>query len=181
LTVTAKPQPVRYPTITTNANAATQLLSRSVGTSNQYQWSPPIGLNLTSVINPVFNYDKTTQYLITIVSDGCSVTDTLLVKVLPVTTAAIAEDIFVPTAWSPNNDGHNDKLIPFTKNIQALNYFKVFNRWGELVFQTNTIGQGWDGVYKNKPQVMDTYTWTAEVVGNSGKIIKRSGNSVLLR
>jgi hypothetical protein len=43
-----------------------------------------------------------------------------------------------------------------------LKYFRVFNRWGQLVFETNIIGQGWDGVFNGKPQVMDVYTWTLE-------------------
>jgi gliding motility-associated-like protein len=68
-----------------------------------------------------------------------------------------------------------------TQNIRELKYFRVFNRWGQLVFETNSIGIGWDGMFKGKPQVMDVYTWTAEAVGVSGKTIKRMGNSVLLR
>ena len=124
----------------------------------------------------MFNYDKTTEYTIRHTSpNGCTVVDTLLVKV------KLEEDIYVPKAWSPDNNGHNDKLRPMTQNIRELKYFRIFNRWGQLVFETNTLGVGWDGIFKGKPQVIDVYTWTAEAVGVSGTIIKRSGNSVLLR
>ena len=174
-------QPIRYPTLTTLANTPTQLTARNFNNAT-YQWNPSVGLSATSIFNPVFNYDRQTEYTITIaLPTGCVVVDTQLVKIealqLP-----IKEDIFVPKAWSPNKDGHNDKLFPFTLNIRELRYFKIFNRWGELVYQTNIIGEGWDGIYKGKMQVLDVYTWTAEAVGSiTGKIIKRSGNSVLLK
>jgi gliding motility-associated-like protein len=67
------------------------------------------------------------------------------------------------------------------QNIREIKFFRVFNRWGELVFETNIIAEGWNGVYKGKLQVSDTYTWTCEAVTNCGKTIMRSGNSLLLR
>jgi len=90
-------------------------------------------------------------------------------------------DIFVPKAWSPNNDGHNDRLYPLPVCIRELKYFRVFNRWGQLVFETNILGFGWDGIFKGQPQVFDVYTWTLEAYGEDGKYFKRAGNSVLLR
>jgi gliding motility-associated-like protein len=87
----------------------------------------------------------------------------------------------VPNAWSPNNDGSNDKLFPLTINIKELYYFRVFNRWGQLMFETNKLGEGWDGIYNGKPQVQDVYTWTVEAIGLDGVYYKQSGNSILLR
>jgi gliding motility-associated-like protein len=105
----------------------------------------------------------------------------LLVKINPVDAPPNNEDIIVPKAWTPNGDGQNDLLRPILINIKELTYFRIFNRWGELVYETNASGQGWNGIYKGKPQVMDTYTWTAQGIGISGTVIKRTGNSVLLR
>ena len=68
-------------------------------------------------------------------------------------TAALEPDIHVPQAFTPNNDGHNDKLFVYTVNIKELKYFKVFNRWGQLVFQTNSTTVGWDGMFNGKPAV----------------------------
>ncbi|MFI5139641.1 MAG: T9SS type B sorting domain-containing protein, partial [Sphingobacteriales bacterium] len=171
---------IRYPTIITDPNVATQLSARSLSGYNTYQWNPPVGLNSYSVIDPVFNYNKRTEYTITMTSDiGCAVTDTQLVNIK--SPALLIEDLFVPKAWSPNGDGHNDKLYGIPVNIRELRFFRIFNRWGQLVFETNTLGFGWDGIFKGKPQVMDVYTWTAEAIGLSGKVIKKSGNSVLLR
>jgi len=182
ITVLSAITPVRYPTLTVTANTATQLNARNLGTNFTYQWTPPAGLDLSNVINPVFKHDKSTEYLISITSpEGCSVTDTLMVKIKPNDAQGPLEDIIVPKAWTPNGDGQNDVLRPILINVKELKYFRIFNRWGELVYETNTNGIGWNGFYKGKPQVMDTYTWTAEGIGVSGAVIKRTGNSVLLR
>ena len=112
----------------------------------------------------------------------CPVVDTLLVVLRePAPGGSCVSTIDVPKAWSPNADGHNDKLYPLTINITELKYFRIFNRWGQLVFETNIIGQGWDGIFNGKPQVMDVYTWTLEAVGCEGRYIKRAGNSALMR
>jgi gliding motility-associated-like protein len=131
----------------------------------------------------VFDYDRQTEYLINITRDnGCITVDTVLVKIVTVVpTTIVKSDLFVPKAWTPNNDGHNDKLFPITVNIRELKYFRVFNRWGQLVFETNIIGQGWNGILQSKPAAMDVYTWTVEAIGVDGKYIKKSGNSVLIR
>jgi len=139
-------------------------------------------LNLFDVRDPIFRYDQDVEYTIQIRSDGgCITIDTLLVIMRVQTPAALNSDIFVPKAWSPNNDGHNDRLFPLTVNIAELKYFRIFNRWGQLVFETNRIGEGWNGIFKGQEQVSDVYTWTLEAVGEDGKYYKRAGNSVLLR
>jgi gliding motility-associated-like protein len=180
LTVDSNFVGVRYPTVTTTANLATQLLARSFGNNYTYSWTPNIGLDEYTIYNPVFNYDQQTQYLINITSPfGCTTTDTVLVQLN--TPTAIVSGLFVPKAWTPNGDGVNDKLYPLTENIKTLNYFRVFNRWGQLMFETNVIGNGWDGIYNGKPQIMDVYTWTVEGIGYDGRIYQQAGNSVLLR
>jgi len=105
--------------------------------------------------------------------------DSLLVELSNNTT--LASVLVVPKAWTPNGDGHNDRLFPLTANIKQLNYFRIFNRWGQLMFETNILGYGWDGMYNGKPQVMDAYTWTVEAVGDDGHIYRGSGTSLLLR
>ncbi|HET6722034.1 MAG TPA: gliding motility-associated C-terminal domain-containing protein, partial [Chitinophagaceae bacterium] len=87
----------------------------------------------------------------------------------------------VPKAWTPNNDGHNDNLFPFLVNITRIKYFRIYNRWGIKVFETNIIGQGWNGIYNGKPQMIDVYTWTIEAESTTGSIYKSSGTSVLIR
>jgi gliding motility-associated-like protein len=97
------------------------------------------------------------------------------------TAPVIRSELQVPKAWSPNRDGHNDKLYPLTINILELKYFRIYNRWGQLMFETNQLDHGWDGIYKGKEQVEDVYTWTVEAIGKDGRYYKQSGNSILLR
>jgi len=179
LTVETTPPGIRYPTLTTAPNVALPLQGRTLGNNYLYAWSPATGLDLSTVKNPVFNFDKTTEYLIRIQSAaGCVTIDTQLVKVAdPITTP----EAYVPRAWTPNNDGYNDRLYPLTVNVTQLYYFRIYNRWGQLVFETKILNQGWDGTYKGQPMIADVYTWIMEAMGIDGTIIKKTGESVLLR
>jgi gliding motility-associated-like protein len=172
--------PVRYPTVITEEKVPLRLEARTIDNSSSYQWDPTEGLNFSSGKTPVFNYNKETEYTISILSEsGCLTVDTLLVRIA--THAKPRSDIYVPKAWSPNDDGHNDKLFPLTVNIRQIIYFRIFNRWGQLVFETNKIGHGWNGIFKGNPQVSDVYTWTLEAFGDDDKHYRFNGSSLLLR
>jgi gliding motility-associated-like protein len=176
ITVTPAEKGSRYTTVTTTPNTPTHLQARILGNSYKYEWLPAAGLNFPNVYNPVFNYNRETQYHIQITSPiGCITVDTLLVKMSSET------NVFVPKAWSPNSDGHNEQLFPLTKNITRLTYFRVYNRWGQLMFQTDKQGEGWDGKLNGVAQISDVYTWTVEAVGADGVVYRQRGNSVLLR
>ena len=173
---------IRYPAVVATANVPLTLTSRILGNDYSYNWTPATGLSDPTINNPVFIYDRQTEYWIEMTSGlGCTTVDTLLVKMLFDGPLDTESDIFVPKAWSPNNDGHNDKLFPIPVKIKELKYFRIFNRWGQLVFETNILRNGWDGIFHGQPQVMDTYTWTLEAIGEDGKYFKRAGNSVLVR
>jgi gliding motility-associated-like protein len=182
VTVTQSTLPgVRYATVTAAANVAKQLSARDMGIGYKYNWSPPTGLNVTDTRTPIFRHDRSVEYLITLTpTNGCRVVDTLRVAVTS-SAPALRSSLHVPNSWSPNSDGHNDKLFPLTINMKELYYFRVFNRWGQLMFETNRLGEGWDGMYNGKPQIQDVYTWTVEAVGLDGVQYKQSGNSILLR
>jgi gliding motility-associated-like protein len=173
---------VRYPSVATAPNSSTALNARDLGSNYTYSWFPPAGLNFTDIKSPTFNYNQQTQYTITLTpaDGGCPTVDTLLVTMRQQNLGCVSK-IDVPKAWSPNGDGHNDKLYPLTICIKELKYFRVFNRWGQLVFETRTIGQGWDGIFNGSPQVMDVYTWTLEADGEDGVHYKLAGNSILMR
>jgi gliding motility-associated-like protein len=184
--VTEAAKGTRYPSVIAQANEPLQLNARFFGNNYTYNWAPPTGLNGYDKQNPVFNpnrnYNQQTEYTIAITSNsGCITIDTLMVKLADEIPTALYSDLFVPKAWTPNGDGHNDKLFPLTVHIKQLYYFRIFNRWGQLVFETTEIGKGWDGVFNGKAQVMDVYTWTVEAIGEDGRHFKRAGNSVLLR
>ena len=173
---------VRYPTITTTPYISVQLNAREPGLINNYTWDPPLGLSNSNRKDPVFRYEKTTEFTVRIdYGNDCPVVDTVLVLVNRGSQDGCTSGIYVPKAWSPNNDGHNDKLFPIPVCIRELKFFRVFNRWGQLVFETNILDHGWDGIYKGVPQVMDVYTWTLEATGEDGKFHQLAGNSVLIR
>jgi gliding motility-associated-like protein len=182
VTVTKEREGLRYNPVTARPNQNLQLNARYFGTNYSYNWEPQVGLNEYTRQNPVFNHNEQTEYTIRITSNaGCVTVDTLLVRLAEGSPGDLYSDLFVPKAWTPNRDGHNDKLYPLCVRIKTLYYFRIFDRWGQLMFETNEIGKGWDGMYRGKEQVMDVYTWTVEALGEDGRHFKRSGNSVLLR
>lgn len=173
--VQAPPNNLRYSTINAVSGIDFQLQARNFSGAG-YLWVPSIGLNNPIIKNPIFNYTQQQEYLIKITtSEGCVLTDTLLLRMFK------KSGIYVPGGFTPNNDGNNDRLTPRLVGISQLNYFRIYDRWGQLVFQTNIAGQGWDGYYQGKKQPIDTYTWTAEGIDINGSTIRERGNSMLLR
>ena len=183
ITISNRITPLRYNTITTASNTNTQLQARVFTSADLYTWNPAAGLNNYSISNPIFNYSAKNEYLISIAAgNGCTVVDTLLINVLPASGPPDKlSDVFVPKAWSPNGDGHNDKLTPLWFKIKEMKYFKVFNRWGQLVFETKIRGEGWDGRFKGVPQGADIFTWTVEAIDIYGRIHTGRGQSVMLK
>jgi gliding motility-associated-like protein len=90
-------------------------------------------------------------------------------------------NIYVPRAFSPNNDGVNDLLKPILVGITDFHYFTVYNRWGNIVFTTTDPNQGWDGTFKGVPQPIETYLWIAEGVTADGRKIVAKGMTSLVR
>ena len=89
--------------------------------------------------------------------------------------------IDLPTTFTPNGDGVNDIIYLRGWGIQEVLYFRVFNRWGELLFESNDIDFGWDGYYKSVLQNNDTYTYTARVKNFRGEYIEGKGHINLMR
>ena len=165
---------IRYTTVRTMKGKPYQLSARNIGTS--YLWQPSINLDAANSRTPVITPSQEREYQIKITSaDGCITTDTLLVQVLNKT------EVFVPKAFTPNRNGVNDLLRPIVVNIPVINYFRVYNRWGQLVFETKTQGEGWNGLYKGAAQPTETYTWIFEGRDTDGNPIKASGKSILIR
>lgn len=166
---------MRYPNVSAITNTAIQLQARDFPAAN-YTWLPSFGLSSANIVNPVFKYDRQQEYRINIVTDaGCNITDTLLVNIFK------ESEIILPRGFSPNADGKNDKLKPILVAIRELKYFKVYDRWGQLVYQSNQANEGWDGNYKGIKQPMDTYTWMAEGVDMDGNTVRKTGATILLR
>jgi gliding motility-associated-like protein len=172
---------VRLKSVNTTAFTNTTLHARDIP-SYTYDWQPKKGLNTYSSPSPVFNYGKQSEYQIKMVSSaGCVTIDSITVRVANQVDPDAPCDFFIPNVFSPNGDGRNDTYFPFTINIKEIRFFRIFNRWGELVFETKAFGEGWNGMYKGKLQPTDVFVWTAEAVCNDGTVIRKSGNVLLLK
>jgi gliding motility-associated-like protein len=142
-----------------------------------YLWQPSRWLSNPGIANPIALPDDniTYQLLVTSIS-GCQASDSIRIKLYKV-----PPSFYVPTGFSPNNDGKNDILKPILLGMKSLNYFRVFDRWGRLLFYTTQKGAGWDGTYKGNPQDPGTYVWMASGATFTGEVIVRKGYAVLLR
>lgn len=142
-----------------------------------YTWSPSTWLTNTSIANPTaLPEDDITYNLLVTSTAGCKQTDTIHIKLYKV-----PPSFYVPTAFTPNNDNNNDILKPILLGMRSLNYFKVYNRWGKLIFYTNQKGQGWNGTFNGIAQDPGTYVWMASGATFTGEIIIRKGYAVLIR
>lgn len=146
-----------------------------------YLWTPATGLNNPGISNPVAILNDNMDYIVSVsTSAGCFATDTISVKVFKVVAG-----IYVPSAFTPNGDGKNDVFRPIAIGIKQITYFKVFNRWGVLVYSSNKNNYeqniGWDGSYKGKPQDADVFVWIVEGVDYMDKKIIQKGTVTLIR
>jgi len=165
---------IRYPIINVSRNLPQILTARDIGAS--YQWRPATGLSDIHIFNPTFDSKENNDYLIDISTDNnCNFTDTLQVYVFD------HIDILVPEAFSPNGDGSNDKLPFFAVGISSFTVFRIFNRWGQLLFESFDENNYWDGTFNGILQPIDAYVWIAEAIGTDGKQLKRRGQSILIR
>lgn len=176
ITVDVPPAGIKYPNVLAVKNKATPLSARFISNGYSYLWMPSSGLNNGAIQKPIFNASQEQLYRVRLTSaGGCITMDTVKVSVYD------SSDIFVPKAFTPNKDGKNDILQPFLVNIVTLKFFRVYNRWGQLMFQSSDSRQGWDGMYNSKPQPLETYTWIAEGVDGNGTTIFRKGQTALIR
>ncbi|MEP6947941.1 MAG: T9SS type B sorting domain-containing protein [Ginsengibacter sp.] len=139
-------------------------------------WSPGTWLNFRTSYNPVFDGPSEQLYTIEIKTKSrCVTVDTQLVKTVK------DVEMYVPTAFTPNNDGLNDLLRPILMGVKELRYFRIFNRLGQLLFETKSQGAGWDGSLQGIPQTTQVVVWTVEGIGVDNKIYGRKGSSILMR
>jgi gliding motility-associated-like protein len=154
-----------------------QPLQLNAGGAEFFTWTPPLGLNRTDIGNPVtLLNDNITYYLRAMNEQGCFDMDTINIQVFKT-----KPDIFVPNAFTPGAARNNLFRPAKTPGISQLDYFRVYNRWGQLVFSTNEIGRGWDGTIGGKQQQAGTYAWIVQGKDYTGKTIAKKGVMILIR
>lgn len=161
------------------ANLGEQVILTASATSSfqVFQWEPS-GLFLHhNLLQQTVKIDSTTKFYVAAVSeDGCKDTAYLEVSVNPV--------VFIPTAFSPNNDGVNDYFRPLGAGAKILiRRLEVYNRWGQLIFMAykDQAAKGWDGSYNNKPCDVGTYFYSILIETPSGENLSYKGDITLLR
>jgi len=149
-----------------------------------YSWSPPDSLhcdtppypNEFTCPRPWANPSETTVYFLTVKDqNGCVSTDSMTVFV-----DLKCYEPFIPSAFSPNGDTKNDVLYVRSNCLQNFT-FKVFDRWGELVFESTTLNFGWDGTFRGAPVNAGVFVWTLEGFLSNGKEVKKHGSTTLIR
>ena len=160
---------------TVNITSPIHFQNQSIG-ATQYQWIFGDGDTSTEA-SPSHTYLHSGDYTACLIArnnGGCpdTVCKLISIKLIPV--------IDVPNAFSPNGDGQNDFLFAYGQDVTQL-VFRVFNRWGEKVFESTDINVGWDGTYKGVDQEMEAYAWTLSATFTNGESISKQGNVTLLR
>lgn len=131
-----------------------------------YLWS-------TDELTQTITVSKVPQVVWVLVdNNGCVRTDTIEI--------GNACPWFIPNAFTPNGDGLNDIFKPITDGNQEFT-FTIFNRWGQLVFQTSNPNDGWDGTYEGQEEEMGVYVYELRTVFTNGRVKTAQGNVTLIR
>ncbi len=157
------------------ANVPVSFTNLSTG-AVRYTWDFGDGQTSTD-INPVHEYDATNNYTVTLYaynSGGCVDSFTLVVATL------VNPLLDVPNAFTPSQGGINSIIYVRGFGIGKMDW-KIYNRWGQLVFHSTNKRSGWNGTFKGKLQPMDVYTYTLEAELTDGKKIRRTGDITLLK
>ncbi len=153
------------------------VVSSTVSNTLTYQWSPVTGLNDATLLQPTSTLAGVDSiiYTLTVTSaDGCSASDNVRIKVFN----GVA--IYVPKGFTPDGNGLNDILRPVYAGITGLKYFAVYNRWGQLVFKTSSMGDGWDGTINGTKQNTGVFVWIISALDYTGKPIQLRGITTLI-
>ncbi len=140
-------------------------------------WTPATGLSCTYCPNPIATPTVNTTYYATVTDNttGCSATDSVTILV-----RENCQNVFVPSAFSPNGDGQNDVLLVKGECIKTMD-FEVFDRWGNKVFETTTPSEGWNGMHDGQAMNTGSYVYhlTATLFNNT--TVTKKGNVTLVR
>jgi gliding motility-associated-like protein len=149
---------------------------------SSYLWTPSNFLSCTTCPQPTVTPDFDKQYLVNFTdSNNCSNSGTIQVK-----TSCNNASLFMPNTFSPNDDGSNDVFYPRGRGLANAKFLRIFNRWGEIVFErynfpVNDLLKGWNGTKNGKKVNPDVYIYQIEVYCLNGELITSQGNIALIR
>ncbi|HAI82694.1 MAG TPA: hypothetical protein DCL43_03420 [Chitinophagaceae bacterium] len=180
----------QYPTVSIGPDSLTlntgvrQQLNPTVtnGPISTWAWSPNINISCTDCATPVVTVKTPVCYAVKATNIfGCAGTDTICIKPFCENT-----QVFIANAFTPDGDGRNDKLVVRGQGIKTIRMFKVFNRWGQVVFEKanfspNDVSAGWDGTIKGVKAPPDVYVYICEVVCDNDVTYTYKGNTALMK
>lgn len=147
-----------------------------------WDWTPPDYLSCTHCANPSSTPRQPITYTVTGTNGyGCSDSDQ--VKVILVCNEGA---VYIPNTFTPNSDGQNDYFYPRGRGVQQVVYFRIYNRWGQLIyernnFQLNDKAGGWDGTFKGRKLLPDVFMYSVSMICDNNEVFQVKGNITLLR
>ncbi|MFM7840020.1 MAG: gliding motility-associated C-terminal domain-containing protein, partial [Chitinophagaceae bacterium] len=147
-----------------------------------FLWTPAQFLSCTTCSNPVATPFAPITYTLQVTNKyNCQSADFRVIKLF-----CNNSTLFVPNTFTPNGDGMNDIFYPRGRGIKSITYFRVYNRWGQLLFerlntQTENKSQGWDGTFNGKKLPPDIFVYTLGVICADDKFYEAKGNVMILK
>jgi gliding motility-associated-like protein len=146
-----------------------------------FVWTPATWLNNAFINDPIATIESGSPGTVTYTATASTVQGCTGSKAITVTIYSTLPEIFMPNAFTPNGDGKNDIFRPILVGISSLNFFRIYNRWGELVYATSEPEQGWNGRLGNKAQETGTFVYMVEGKDYLGKVHFKKGTFMLIR
>ena len=142
-------------------------------TPHSFYWFSIDSMSCTNCLNPIVSPIQSSTYIIYVTdTNGCKNSDTINI--------VLNGALFVPNTFTPNSDGINDFFEIKGEEIKTFELW-IFNRWGELLYNTKSISDFWDGTYKNAPVQIDTYVWKIKYLDYQKNYVDLTGHINVLR
>lgn len=183
VTVVVNPKPNLVAGTSQTITAGKSVALSATGTNiDYYFWTPAATLSCNTCALPLATPIENTCYYITVSNIyGCKANDSIIIKIK-------CEDsqVFLPNTFTPNADGINDVLAVRGIGIRTVLSFKIFNRWGQLIFEksnfaANDYSNGWDGTYLNTPIGNDIFIYTVDALCITGEFLQIKGDVALIK
>lgn len=139
---------------------------------DSFGWSPPINISCLDCPSPVVNPEADQVYVLEVYSQGCRILDSILIDI------KFPNAYWIPRAFTPNNDGLNDRFFVIKESGVTVKDFKIFNRWGQLIYNA---AFPWDGISKGEPVDMGVYSFIFTLVLSDGKEVVESGQVTVIK
>jgi gliding motility-associated-like protein len=160
--------------ITIGLGESVELSAITDAVNPTYEWIPIDGLSETNIATVIASPTETTEYVVSVMDEnGCILSASIIINV------STDDRVVIPNSFSPNNDGINDIFYPILEGTANVTEFKIYNRWGQLIHNAPSIP--WDGTYKGKEQLLDTYVYIITYETDSTPSTTVSGDILLVR